>query len=405
MSNKTSRLTPLAFALLALGATASQTAHADDSAFNFSGFATLGLTSTNTDQAKYVVYGEERGATKDISADVDSKIGLQATGKLNSMFSATVQVLAKQAGDGDFRPGFEWAFAKAQLTPEFSVRVGRMGAPFFAVSDFRDVGYANTWVRPPIDVYGQVPVSHFDGADAIYQANVGSTTLTAQLYGGKSNANVTGNAVTFQHLYGLNLTAELDNGLTLRLGRADGYVSVNSASLSQLVQVLETTPFASVGDQLSAQDKPASFTGFGVSYDQNNIVVSSEYTRRHTDSYVPSTTGWYLTGGYRFGKVLPYVTVSQLKVDSSNVNNTIPVGVNAALTTLKYTVDGALANAATQQKTVAIGVRWDLWRSAALKAQIDRIKPNGPGLFQDPQPGFGTGQSVNVYSLAVDTVF
>jgi len=403
MSAQTNRLTALAFALLTLGGGAS--AHADDTAFNFSGFATLGLAATNTDAARYVVYGEQRGATRDVSADVDSKVGLQANAKLGAIFSATVQVLAKQAGDGTFRPGFEWAFAKAQLTPELAVRVGRMGAPFFAVSDFRDVGYANTWLRPPIDVYGQVPVSHFDGADAIYQASAGATVLTAQLYGGKSSANVTGNEVEFRHLVGLNLTAELDDGLTLRVGRAQGRVSIGNAAVNQLVAVLESTPFASVGSAISAQDKAASFTGIGLSYDQNNIVVASEYTRRRTESFVASTTGWYLTGGYRFGKLLPYLTVSRLKTDSSNVDNTIPVGLSPALTTLKYTVDGALASQLQQQKTIAAGVRWDVWRSAALKAQFDRIRPDGSGLFAAPQPGFGQGQSVNVYSVAVDMVF
>ena len=402
----TTRPKPLAFALLALGAfTTSAVRAADDSAFTFSGFATLGLASTNTDDATYVVGGETRGATKSVSGEVDSKIGLQATGKLNSIFSATVQALAKQDGDGRFRPGIEWAFAKAQLTPGFSMRVGRMGAPFFAVSDFRDVGYANTWLRPPIDVYSQVPVSHFDGADAIYQANVGSTVLTAQVYGGKSSATVSGSDVKFRRLYGVNLTAELNDGLTLRLGRGQTRVTVNSASLNQLVAVLQSTPFASVGEQLSTEDKSASFTGIGLSYDQNNIVVASEYTRRRTKSAVPSTTGWYLTGGYRLGKVQPYVTVSQLKVDSSNVDNTIPIGVSPALTVLKYTVDGALASQAQAQKTVGVGMRWDVGRSIALKAQIDRIKPDGAGLFDAPQPGFGQGQSVQVYSVAMDMVF
>ena len=43
------------------------------------------------------------------------------------------------------------------------------------MSDFRDVGYANTTVRPNLDVYGQVPVSYFDGADAAYQMDVGNS--------------------------------------------------------------------------------------------------------------------------------------------------------------------------------------------------------------------------------------
>ena len=72
---------------------------------------------------------------------------------------------------------------QAQVTPGIALRAGRMGAPFFAVSDFRDVGFANVALRPPTDVYNQVPVSHFDGADASYQTNTSIGTVTGQLEG------------------------------------------------------------------------------------------------------------------------------------------------------------------------------------------------------------------------------
>lgn len=396
-------LAPLALAALTLGTSAHA---AGDSMFSFSGFGTVGLVGTNNSDADFVIPGQPRGATKSISGEVSSKLGLQVSGKFNSMFSATAQLLTKQTGDGNFTPELEWGFVKAQLMPSLALRVGRMGAPFFAVSDFRDVGYANTWLRPPQDVYGQVPLSHFDGADLFWQTNAGPATVNVQLYGGKSKSVFEHTDIDFSDLYGFNATAEFDNGLTLRVGHVETKLTVKSVALGQLVGLLRMTPFASVGNQLDATDKSGTFSGVGLSYDSGNLLAMVEYTKRKTDSYVPSTTGWYGTLGYRFGKFTPYVTVSELKQDSSNVNNTIPAGVAIPGVTpdLRALVNGTLEAQSNRQKTTSLGVRWDAWRSIAVKAQYDRITPNGPGLFANPTPAFGHS-NVNVYSVAVDFVF
>lgn len=398
------RLTPLTLALAAFGV---QAQAGGDSAFSFSGFATLGLVATNTNLAQYAIAGQPRGADKSVSGEVDSKVGVQLTAKANSMFSGTVQVLSKQNGDGNFRPGFEWAFAKAQVLPSLAFRVGRMGAPFFAVSDFRDVGYANTGLRPPADVYGQVPISQFDGIDGTYHTSVGSSSLTAQLFGGKTKAIFTGAEIKYDKIIGVNASLELDGGITLRLGHVQGKLSVVSAQLSGLVGVLRATPFASVGNELDLTKKNASFTGIGAAYDAGNLIVNAEYTMRRTESYVSDTNGWYGTVGYRVNKFTPYLTISQVKFVSGNVNNTIPAGV-PPLAALKGGVDAILANQVLNQKTTALGVRWDAYRNIALKAQVERVKPDGNGMFIKVKPGsgFGTnGMSVNVYSVAVDTVF
>lgn len=401
MMKKMWRLTPLAMTLAAFGA---QAQSAGDSAFSFSGFATLGVVSTNTDLAQYAIPGQPRGADKSISGEVDSKVGVQLTGKANSMFSGTVQVLSKQNGDGNFRPEFEWAFAKAQVLPSLAFRLGRMGGPFFAVSDFRDVGYANTWLRPPTDVYGQVSFSHFDGADGSYQTSIGSASLTAQLFGGKSTATFTKVPLKYENMVGVNTTLELDGGITLRFGHVQGKLTVDSVALAGLVSVLRSTPFASVGNEFDPTRKKATFTGLGAAYDSGNLILNAEYTMRRTESYVPDTDGWYATLGYRVGKFTPYATLSKLKQVDSNVVNTVPAAPSP-YAPLKSAVDDTLASQTRNQKTSALGVRWDAYRNVALKAQYERVTPNGPGLFIPIQAGFGTGASVNVYSLAVDLVF
>jgi hypothetical protein len=397
----------LAAALAGACGLASSAAHADalswQPSYAFSGFGTIGYVQTNTDLAQFVSPGQSAGASKDGSFNPDSKIGGQVNAKANNVFSATVQAVSKYNSAGNWKPTIEWAFLKAQVTPELAVRAGRIGLPFYMVSDYLNVNYSNLWVRPPLDVYGQVSFSHFDGADAIYQTSLGSTTLTGQVFYGETNTPAPVRIHSHQQM-GLNLTAEFDNGITLRLGRAQGKITVDSTSLDGLIGILSQTPFASVGDELSVTKKSASFTGAGISYDHENFVGSAEFTKRKTESYISSTTGWSMTGGYRLGKFTPYAVVSKLKVDSSNVNDTIPVGV-PQLAALRAGVEGLLAGQNLAQKTDSIGVRWDAYKNVAVKAQYDHIKPDGgPGLFEKVQAGFGTS-AVSVYSVSVDFVF
>ncbi len=402
------KLNPIQIAVLAGACSlATSTAHADalswDPSATFSGFGTLGYVATNTDEALFANPSQPGGVGKSGGFGPDSKIGAQVNAKANSVFSATVQGVAQTNPKGEFRPGLEWAFIKAQATPELALRAGRIGLPFYMVSDYINVNYSNLWLRPPHDVYGQVGFNHFDGGDAIYQTTLGGATVTGQVFYGSTTVHSPSAVIHARHEVGLNFTAEFESGITVRLGRAQAKLTVETAPLAGLLGTLEAVGFPALANEISVENKDASFTGAGVSLDHDNWVGSIEYTKRKTSSYVASTTGWAITGGYRLGKFTPYAVVSKLKVDSYNVNNTIPaVG---PLVPLKMGVDGLLATQNIAQKTDSIGVRWDAWKNIAVKAQYDHIKPdNGPGLFNRVNAGFGDS-AVNVYSVSVDFVF
>ncbi len=107
------------------------------------------------------------------SADVDSLIAGQVNANLTPQLSAVLQVIAEQNYDNSYRPHVEWANIKYQVTPEFSVRAGRTLLPTFLFSDTRKVAYAYPWVRPPLEVYRQEPITASDGVDASYQIRIG----------------------------------------------------------------------------------------------------------------------------------------------------------------------------------------------------------------------------------------
>lgn len=393
----------------------------DGPSIKVSGFGTGALTMTNTDDAEFGRANQVRGVKKDARTGVDSNLGLQADVAINSWLSLTGQGLVRKDAQDDYGAEATLAFAKARVNDELSIRVGRVGAPVFMISEYRNVGYANTFVRPPQEMYSQVPFNNIDGIDATWQHGFGATSITAQLAAGRTKAPVAGDLeVEMKSLVALNLVAEY-GPFTARFGRADGKLTVTgSPSLSGLLTSLRAAgtgyrmpALNTLADDLAADRKKSSFTSAGLGLDWNNIIGQTEYAKRKSDSYINDTTSWYVMGGYRIGKFLPYYTHGKLSIDSA-VANTVPgacpAGYPAACTpTLRALSAGVATLRGTglgqgEQSTDSIGLRWDWYRSADLKVQVDRVTPkNGKGLFLNANPGFS--HAVTVGTVAVDFVF
>jgi hypothetical protein len=390
-------------------------------AVRISGFGTGALTWTNTDKAEFARPNQASGAGKDVTTGVDSNFGVQADYAVNSWLSVTGQGLVRKDAQDDFGAELAWAFAKAKVSDDVAIRVGRMGVPAFMISDYRNVGYANTMLRPPAEVYSQMLFNTVDGADVIWQHSYGDTTYTTQFAVGKSKVDIAGGpSLEGRRLTALNLVAE-HGPLTVRFGRVDGRLTLNhSASLTTLLNTLNTVAAgykfpqaAQLATDIDVRDKKASFTSLGATLDWNNIVVQSEYAKRKTDSYINDTTSWYVMGGYRIGKFLPYYSHAKLSIDDSVHNGmpaACPAGYPAACTPTLVALNGIVSNlrytgvSQGEQQTDTIGLRWDFRSSVALKVQFDRVRPNkAAGLLINAQPGFKG--PVTVGAVALDFVF
>jgi hypothetical protein len=60
-------------------------------------------------------------------------------------------------------------------------------------------------------------------------------------------------------------------------------------------------------------DKAATILTFGASYEPGDWFAMGEWTRVNTHSFVGIGTGWYASGGYRFGPLTPYLTYAKMK--------------------------------------------------------------------------------------------
>lgn len=368
-----------------------------------SGFGTAAVTHSNSGDADFIRPNQEAGARDNYRTGVDSNFGIQATAKFNDMFSFTGQGLVRKYVTDNFGAELAWAFAKAKVSDNLNLRAGRMGLPVYMVSDYRNVGYVQNMMRPPVEMYSQVPIDSIDGVDAVYQTSLGDTSVTAQLAYGKTKTDIrSGYTVELNQLISLNLIAET-GPFTFRFGRLDTKLTTNNnVGLNTVVGGLSKFGFKAVADKLAVSDTKGSFTSVGLGVDWKNFVVSAEYGKRKTESIaIPDTTSWYTMAGYRIGKFLPYVNHASVKQDSPRSIAGLPT--SGPLAGLVAAANGIAASGAVQTSN-SIGVRWDFHSSAALKVQLDRFSPeSGSGTFVNAKPGF-TGP-VTVCAVGIDFVF
>jgi len=177
-------------AALATALSAACAAHASDDGFSwrFSGSGTAGYAATNSNDVLFANPGQFKGAQKGGSALVDSRLGGQLDFTFTPKLGATVQAIAMQDAKGRFRPQLEWGFLSYKASDNVTVRLGRLGWPAYLVSDYRYVGYANPWLRAPLEVYNLAPLDSYEGADLRWSHDVAGGILTVQALAGHASS-------------------------------------------------------------------------------------------------------------------------------------------------------------------------------------------------------------------------
>ena len=376
-----------------------------DGNLSISGFGTLGAAKTNTDEVKFVRYNQQSGVGDSPRLGLDTNLGLQATYTMTPQLSATVQVLTRKTTSEQFTTELTWGFLKYKLNDETSVRVGRTIIPAFLISDYQNVGYANTMMRPPVELYGQEPLENVDGADINWQHAFGDTNVTAQAFVGKSSGKLFvaagGGNVTHYDAPAWGLAVSAEHGpFTVRAAHMRAKIEVNDFTLlNNLTDTLTRFGFSQLANDMTTKGgKHMSFTSVGMTMDWQNIVAQAEYAQRRAQdaTYIPQSNSWYAMAGYRFGKVLPYyahahTNGAEQKIKAPALPAALAVPVAQFLT-------------APAQSTDLVGLRWDFAKSLALKVQYDRVKPTAKSGTLVYGPAVYT-KKVNVIAAGVDFVF
>jgi hypothetical protein len=401
------------FSIIALAVAAALPTVASAVDFSYSGFSTAAYAQSDTNDASVGFTGQPKSIDKGGSFEVDSKLGVQVTAKFNDVVSATVQGVGYADLTGDWEPHLDWAYLRVQPLQSLSFRAGYLRAPTFMYSDSIFIGYANTWVRAPMEVYNLSPVFQIRGVDATYRTQLGAFTVTVNPYYGDSEVDLVGQTLDVPEWAGLATTVAYDS-FQFRVGYSRVELGTSTSALVPLIDGLRAVPSAFCGacsaeaDRLDLDGLTVENFNAGLQYDDGTNFVASEYASASSDGnyVVTSRHGAYATYGRRFGGFMPYVTYAISRRDEVTHSDAIPaVGPLAAL---NAGVNATIASGATDQDSYSAGVRYEVpsfsvVKGALVKLQFDHIDADGNGNLNGVKPGFDG--KVNMVSASFDFIF
>lgn len=312
----------------------------------------------------------------------DNNIGLQFSAAVSDRVDMTV-VLHAQGGSTNYDIDTQWAYASYHFNEELELRMGKYKGPFYMISDYKDVGYAYPWVRPPLEVYSTNPIEALSGLDLIWQKNVGDLRLLFEIYGGNGTHTAKVLPQVADGSGGVFTAGDPVNFETPKSRGINFSISGDAASfrLGYYATDVNATDFG-------ITNIPGSFGAVGFTVDWNDLVVYSEYIVRDTDDTplmqfaFPDQEAYYLTLGYRIADYLPYVTYA--KIDEGDFKSPV----------------------AQVQDSVALGLRAEVGDASAVKFEVMKVEPQknsagvAYGLFNKP-----TVEDGNVYTVTFDTIF
>jgi hypothetical protein len=382
--------------------------------WTFSGFGTVGVVHSDERQADYTSSSMKAGGagrSASWSRHVDSKLGGQLDVNLDERWSAVLQVVTEQRLDYSYQPRVEWANLKYQVTPELALRVGRIAMPMFIAADYRKVGYAYPWVRPPIEVYGVLPLGSSDGVDLNWRWNGESMRSTTQVLYGRTDIPLYDGARLRGHaIAGLSHTVER--------GAFSARASLVTARLSlslfpELFKTLDKfgTEGRDIAHRLRVGGKRASALSVGLNYDPGHWFVTSEAGSSKIDGYLGSTRSAYLGGGWRQGSLTPYAGYARVWGRRPQGPDALTLGglapAQAAVGAKVNTALAALMRTVPSQSTFSAGLRWDAAPNLAVKLQHECVttRAGSRGMFINAVPDYQSGRTAQVSSAALDFVF
>ncbi len=428
-----------ALALLLASATAgAQGLEEVKPSWSFRGFGTLGVAHSTEDKAHFLaqdLQGTGAGLGRSWSPDIDTRAGAQLDLTFTPQLSGVLQIIAEQRYDGSYNPEVEWANLKYQVTPDFSIRAGRIVLPILMVSDSRKVGYAQPWVRPPVELYSLIPLTNSDGVDMSYRLSFGEVNNTVRIGaslrdikealpdGGDvvskdgwqiSNLLQYGDASLHMAYTRTKLTVEafqplFDGYRAFATGAAQtaaGLPPIPATAAARAALTAASAQANTLADKYNTDNKRFEILSIGGSYDPGDWFAMAEWVQTEQNSVFGKRQAWYVSGGYRFGAFTPYLTYAEAKFKSNQSDSGITAFSNADTAKLNTALNDQLAGAPIQ-KTVSVGMRWDFARNAALKLQYDRtdIGSGSTGTLDHASRDYKLGGGFEVFSATIDFVF
>ena len=276
-------------------------------------FGSVGITHLGgEDQGRS--YGVSGQTTDSWRGDQLSKFGAQLTYGLTDTLGVTLQATAKPLQD-EWQANLEWAYLSWQANDQLMVRAGRLRSPVYMYSESLDVGFSYPWLRLPDEVYSQVQLSNYEGADVVYTLPLSYGSVTFQVAAGQAKnrdyfAYDDLFSIDYGKLFGANVSLATNDYGTFRVGYVEADIST---TIDGVVNAFGTPIYRQL---LELKKDKGKFTSIGYQYDNGTWLTANEWTSRVIENDGSnSTDSFYLMGGRRFGDFLAHVTYAQLDED------------------------------------------------------------------------------------------
>lgn len=357
------------------------------------GYGTVAISHYHSNDGRG--YGRNGGLKENWSANEDTKAGIQVQYNVSPKLRLAAQGRVA-AINNQYRFNLAWAYAAYDLTPNTTIRAGRLRLPMFNLSDSADIGYSYPWVRVPEQMYSQITFDSYTGADVIQQFNVASQPVTFEAFAGhvsRQHFSFLGNDAWVRGHYVWGGTASTSFGnLTLRAAYGAAYFDYGYDAPAVMIPPNPYMPNGMIIPPSSPvrKDIKGNFIEFGFNYDSDSWMVRGEYGQRGSKNgaYMPDTTAWDMTAGYHVTDTLmPFISYSRITNDTS----------------------------AGQAFMSSVGARYDVTSNMDIKAQFSHVKAQDyTGLFSINSPASYTrealnstslGDKANIATVAVDFVF
>lgn len=393
-----------------------QSAEAEGNGLRISGFGTLGVVHSEAPAGwSFLRNVEQPSSSRSTRVDVDSRLGIQLNYAANSQIElvgqlqATRRLPAASAGDA-----VEWGFVAYRPTADLAFRAGRLNLDQFVMSDYRNVGFAYLYARPPVEYYGSVP-STLDGADFTSTWSFDDSRWRAKAFAGRSKTG----GVALSDVYGISVSREAD-GLLLRGGWTTAKLTRNSSNIALLLgglDQIQALPIPAVAAEAEAlrgaldlSARPFTYITLGLTYDREHWQFAAELANVSIGR--SNVKVGYASIARRFGAATWFAMMSDAR------DGTPPAATPAWEADLSPIIGPAAAQqaqvlgataayAASQsirQTTYSLGSRWDVHPRMAVKVQWDhvRVHANGGYLWSNANSDPGTA---NIGTVLLDFVF
>lgn len=395
-----------------------------DFVLGFSGFSTVGVVFSDSSslgfrrdnlQEKGVLRGKPDFLT-------DTVMGLQFNMNYQSWLSGAMQLSLRDKTDANFEDSLYLAYLDFQPNEWFSVRAGRLPVGTFLLSEHKYVGYSYTWARPPPEIYGQIPMTNYDGMDVSLRQRIGGNFLEFRAGFGRmvttfalSDSGLF--KLTFQPFYTAGVMLESADYMVrasylqgelkeAQLGMiTDGIVKLGPALLSSGFSLNTLQRAGHILSQYNPTGSAVEVFSLGGEYDNGQWLLHSEvqwlgFERALALNY----TAGYLGVGYRFDDLTPYVSLANIDSHNRSLESMFPNDKPELLDLLNehLLTDAGLVD----QTTLSLGLRWDFSVQVALKLQwsYHDVEPAAAAMWyqeMDCKPDSG----INTLSVGLDFIF